>query len=100
MNTARLLELGEELNLTECVGYFLVQSDNIFAPEHPAVADLLEIGEHLCEDGFSVMLEFVVQTAERLLNFTCRNWLQIARLTVFKVPLADPVFLSAGCFPL
>ena len=61
-----MLKLGEELNLIENIGYFLIERDNVFAPEHPTVADLLKVREHLCEDGVAVVLEFVVQTAESL----------------------------------
>ena len=84
------------MNLTEYVGYFLVERDHVLAPEHPTIADFLEVREHLREDGFAVVFEFVVQTAESLLNFICCNWPQIALLAVLKVSLADPVFFSAG----
>ena len=62
------------MDLTENIGYFLVERDDIFTPEHPAVADLLEIGEHLCEDGAAVVLEFVVQTAESLFYIWRMIW--------------------------
>ena len=67
-----MLKLGEELNLIENIGYFLIERDNVFAPEHPTVADLLKVREHLCEDGVAVVLEFVVQTAERCVD--CILW--------------------------
>ena len=82
---ARLLKLGEELNLTENIGYFFVERDDVLAPEHPAIADLLEIGEHLCEDGVAVMLELVVQTAESCID---RIFWYLADVTILSSVMA------------
>ena len=79
------------MNLTENVGYFLVERDDIFAPEHPTVSDLLEIGKHLREDGAAVVFELVVQTAESGVDGFLRDLLDWAGVFLFFMRDAGPI---------
>ena len=95
-----LPELDEELNLTENIGYFLVERDHVLAPEHPAVADFQEIREHLREDGVSVVFKFVVQAAESTVDSHFFNWESGAIVFAIIMNSTHPLCFAAAQFSL
>ena len=60
INETLLFQRGQHLILTGKFRYLFVQLNDIQAPEHSAVADRQETGDHLGEDWLSMVLEVIV----------------------------------------
>lgn len=65
INKPMLLQHGQELILIGELGYSIVQFNHFKAPRHPAVLDFQMREDHLGQDRFTVMFEFIVKSVER-----------------------------------